>query len=86
MNYISGIKPLDPGYMEIAIEPHIGGSLKYAKAWHNTPYGIVKSSWRIEDEDIIYEIEIPPNTRALFSAGDIKTAYGSGIYKIVVKK
>lgn len=86
MNYIAGIKPLDPGYKEIAIEPHIGGSLKYAKAWHNTPYGIVKSSWRIEDEDIIYEIEIPPNTRALFSAGDIKTAYGSGIYKIVVKK
>ena len=82
MGYIAGINPLKQGYKEMIIEPHIGGSLEYAKAWHNIPYGIVKSEWKKHGEKVKYVIEIPANTKAVvrLSRSEEKLL-GSGVYE-----
>ncbi|NLZ80185.1 MAG: family 78 glycoside hydrolase catalytic domain [Clostridiales bacterium] len=52
------------GYKHILLTPTIGGSLKYAKGWHKSPYGLIKSSWCIDGEKVLYECTIPEGTTA----------------------
>jgi alpha-L-rhamnosidase len=53
-----------PGYKHIKIMPHIGGDLSYAKAGLKTYYGNVSSSWKVDGNKIIFDVEIPCNTTA----------------------
>lgn len=53
-----------PGYQHIKIEPHIGGSFKYASASLKTYYGMVGSGWEINGDQIQVDASIPPNTHA----------------------
>ena len=54
----------NPGYKHILLNPHPGGGLTYVNAEFSSMYGLIKSSWKFEGEDFVYEIVIPPNTRA----------------------
>ncbi|MCR4902751.1 MAG: glycoside hydrolase family 78 protein [Butyrivibrio sp.] len=51
-------------YGKIIIEPHPDKSIGYAAATYNSPLGMIKSSWKAEDDGYSYEIEIPVNTTA----------------------
>jgi alpha-L-rhamnosidase len=53
-----------PGYKHIRIEPHPGGGLTFVNAAYWTPYGLVASRWKQEDGKMVYDIEIPANTKA----------------------
>ena len=48
----------------ITIRPHPDKDLGYAKAVYNSPYGRIVSGWKYDGDEILYEIEIPSNTRA----------------------
>lgn len=61
---VAGIEPLECGYRKILIKPVVGGSLTYAKAETKTPYGIVKSSWKIENGKFILSVTIPYGSEA----------------------
>ena len=63
---IAGIDTKDeaPGYKQIQIKPHIGGSLTKAAAQLKTYYGTVSSSWKQENGQLIFDVEIPVNTTA----------------------
>ena len=52
------------GYKHIKIKPHIGGGFTYASASLNTYYGNVSNSWKIENGNLLMDVEIPPNTTA----------------------
>lgn len=52
------------GYKNIIIKPEIGGDLMYAKGSLQTNYGLVASSWKIEKNKFILDVEIPANTNA----------------------
>ncbi len=52
------------GYKHILLTPTIGGSLTYAKGWHKSPYGLIKSSWYLEGEKVVYECTIPEGSSA----------------------
>jgi alpha-L-rhamnosidase len=54
-----------PGFKKIHIHPQPGGGLSYAKAKLKTPYGWVKSGWRIENGKFFLDLTIPFNTSAL---------------------
>ena len=84
MSYIAGISPLEPGYKKIRLEPHIGGSLEYAAAWHDTPYGKVSLKWQKHGRKVKYTVEIPANTTAvaIFSGKD-EMLLGSGSYEFI---
>ena len=53
-----------PGYKHIRIKPHIGGGLTNASASLQTYYGKASSSWKIEGNKTVFDIEIPANTTA----------------------
>jgi len=53
-----------PGYKHIKIQPHIGGGFTNAAASLQTYYGMLSSSWKVEADKIVMEMEIPANTTA----------------------
>lgn len=61
---VAGIEPIECGYKKILIKPIIGGSLTYAKAETKTPYGKVKSDWKIENNKFILNVSIPYGSEA----------------------
>ena len=73
--YVAGIDidPENPGYKHILLNPHPGGGLSYAKAEMNTLYGKVSSFWKFENEDFVYEVEIPANTSASITLPNTRT-------------
>ena len=61
---ITGIRTEKPGYREFIIKPKPGGGLTSAKGQLHTYYGLIKSDWRINNEEFNIQIEIPVNTNA----------------------
>jgi alpha-L-rhamnosidase len=66
---IAGINTFDdlPGYKHSFIQPHIGGGLSFASASLQTVYGKLSSGWKVEDDKILYDVEIPPNTTSILT-------------------
>ena len=65
-NHVAGINidPENPGYKHILFSPHVGGGLTNADAELMSMYGKVKSAWKIEGDNFVYEITIPANSTA----------------------
>ena len=61
------IDPEHPGYKHILLSPHPGGGLTHADAQFTSLYGEVKSAWKIEGNDFIYDVTVPANTTATVS-------------------
>ena len=63
---VTGIEldPEKPGYKNIIIRPQPGGGLSSASAHHNSMYGKIESSWKIENGNFSLSTIIPPNTTA----------------------
>ncbi|MDP2335965.1 MAG: glycoside hydrolase family 78 protein [Bacteroidota bacterium] len=64
--YVAGmdIDPEIPGYKHILLAPHPGGGLTNADAEFTSLYGKVKSAWKLEGNDFVYEVTVPANTTA----------------------
>ena len=64
--YVAGmdIDPENPGYKHILLAPHPGGGLTNAGVEFNSIYGKVKSAWKLEGNDFVYEVTVPANTTA----------------------
>jgi alpha-L-rhamnosidase len=64
--YIAGVKPDEekPGYQHIFFEPHVGGGLTWAKAEFESMYGKIVSDWKIDGGEMVYHVEVPPNSTA----------------------
>ncbi|MEN8155778.1 MAG: glycoside hydrolase family 78 protein [Bacteroidota bacterium] len=85
---VAGINPDEklPGYKRITIKPAIGGGLTSASATHESMYGTISSSWKVEAGRVILEVEIPANTTAVVFVPDLNGSYeqheiGSGKYR-----
>ncbi|GIO16317.1 alfa-L-rhamnosidase [Cohnella xylanilytica] len=65
---VSGIDAdeAEPGYRRIRLRPLPGGSLTFAEATLDSPYGEIRSAWtRSEDgRSIVYEVTVPANASA----------------------
>lgn len=49
---------------KITIKPMPHKLMKYAKATYQSPVGEIVSKWRYEENQLIFDIQIPPNTEA----------------------
>ena len=72
----AGLREGAAGYKQIIVQPHLGGDFTYMNADLKTSYGNAASYWKIEDNKLIMNIEIPVNTTATIyipakSANDI---------------
>jgi len=65
-HYVAGmdIDPENPGYKHILLSPHPGGGLTHANAEFLSLYGKVKSAWKMDGNDFVYEVTVPANTTA----------------------
>ncbi|WP_167608285.1 glycoside hydrolase family 78 protein [Maribellus sediminis] len=63
---VAGIKidEAHPGYKHFILAPHPGGGLTYVKATFESVYGQIVSDWKIENGEMVYNVEIPANTTA----------------------
>lgn len=64
--YVAGINidPEHPGYKHILLTPHPGGGLTNANAQFESLFGKIKSIWKQDGNDFVYEVTIPANTTA----------------------
>lgn len=53
-----------PAFKHIILKPIFGGSLNYAKASYDSPYGMIVSDWSVTDNILTYKAVIPANTTA----------------------
>jgi len=58
------IDPEIPGYKHILLSPHPGGGLTNADAEFTSLYGKIKSAWKLDGNDFVYEVTVPANTTA----------------------
>jgi alpha-L-rhamnosidase len=64
--YVAGIQ-IDndnPGYKHFFLAPHPGGGLTNVNATFESIHGEIKSAWKIDGENMVYEVEVPANTTA----------------------
>ena len=75
-NHVAGmsIDPENPGYKHILFSPHVGGGLTNVNAEFNSVYGLVKSAWKLDEDDFVYEVTIPVNTTATVTLPEAKAA------------
>lgn len=52
------------GYKHIKVQPHIGGGLTNVSASLDTYYGKISNTWKVENDKLSMDVEVPPNTRA----------------------
>ena len=61
--YLVGIRPLEPGFKRILIEPHPSG-IRSAEASFHSMYGPIRCAWS-RDKTFTMNVSIPANTTAL---------------------
>lgn len=83
-SYAGGISldPENPGYRHFLLNPHPGGGLTYAHTSFDSIYGKIRSDWKIEGDELVYDVAIPANTTAtVILPGQDARELGSGNYQ-----
>ena len=66
--HVAGIRLLDtsgPGLPALpGSQPLPGGGITWAQAEHDSPYGRIESSWRIDRDELELTATVPPGTTA----------------------
>lgn len=79
---LAGIRPVAPGFREIAIRPEIPDSLTHVAASYQTVLGHVASSWRKTRSGLEVDVTIPPNAVGIIQLPGtdprMVTEYGTG--------
>ncbi|PVH79618.1 glycoside hydrolase family 78 protein [Cadophora sp. DSE1049] len=83
---IGGLKILEPGWKRFSVAPELGGRLTSAKVEYESPYGAVRSAWRVEGAEMVLDVKVPPNSTAEVKFGSEVTSVGSGEYSFRTTK
>ena len=91
-----------PGFKNVIVRPQIPTGVEWVKTSKLTPYGKVRSEWRVDGDKLIFEVEIPANSTATFHSpvaaaectingasvamNNNTVSLASGVHQIVIKK
>jgi alpha-L-rhamnosidase len=75
---VAGLSPAEPGFRRIEIAPRIGGGLTFARATHETPYGLAEAGWRTAADGVVVDSVVPPNTTATVLLPGAEEAFDVG--------
>lgn len=56
---VGGIRPAEPGYARVLIQPEPGEGIDWARTTYAAPQGTIDCSWRIEDGVFHLDLELP---------------------------
>ena len=59
-----GLDESSPGFSHIDIHPQIVGGLTWAKGSHQSPHGLIATSWKLDPDGFHLDVTIPANTTA----------------------
>ncbi|MBE0536165.1 MAG: family 78 glycoside hydrolase catalytic domain [Phycisphaerae bacterium] len=59
-----GIRPAEPGFRRIIIQPQLVGDLTWVRGYYDCPYGRIACAWRRDDDTVTLDVTIPVNTTA----------------------
>ena len=80
--YICGIRPLEPGFKKVCIEPHPDRRLGFAKLHLNTSSGTYEVKWSYENGTLQYEFLIPFDCEATVCVEGYTLHYQCGQHTI----
>ena len=66
---VVGIRPLEPGYKKIEFRPVIPGTLNYAEAAIETPFGTASCRWEKSEDGLLVEVVVPPGATGIVNIG-----------------
>ena len=74
--YTAGLQLVEPGWRRFRVRPRPGGGLTRAEAAHESPYGRIESSWRVDGGTFTLRVVVPAGTRAevVLPSGTTSTA------------
>ncbi len=82
MSCVAGIErdPDQPGYAHFFIYPRAGLQIPSAGASYHSIRGTIESDWKIEGDDFVLDVTIPPNTSAtvVIPALSVESVHESG--------
>ena len=82
---LGGIRPAEPGFKKVLIQPAMVGDLTFVNTHHDGPYGRITSNWRKENGKFILDAVIPPNSTATVILPDGSSRdVGSGSHQWIV--
>ncbi|MFZ5970268.1 MAG: family 78 glycoside hydrolase catalytic domain [Bacteroidota bacterium] len=61
---VLGIEPAAPAFSKIRLRPQPVRGLSWAKGSYQSPYGLIRSEWKLEGPQYRLLVEVPPNTTA----------------------
>lgn len=71
---------------DITLRPYPDRRLEYARGSFLSPVGMISSSWRYENDVIVFEFELPPNTEAVIILPDSSSRRArTGRHSFVIK-
>lgn len=80
--HLAGIRPdpQQPGFKHILMQPQPVGDLRFVKASHRSPFGLIVSEWERRGAVFSWKIVIPPNTSATIGipAASVSAVFESG--------
>ncbi len=69
--YILGIRPLEPGYARIALQPFIDRRLGHAEGSYHSRRGEIKVAWQAEGDKVKIQVTTPSETRLTLPDGTV---------------
>lgn len=83
--YILGIKPLQPGFQKIRLQPVVDRRLGYAEGYYKSKSGMIRSAWFYENERIRFSFETPVEAEIILPDGTIhRVKAGNYMYEIIM--
>lgn len=56
---MAGIRPLEPGFAKVLIEPVVGGTITWAKCSYTSAVGEIVSNWSLENKTFVLDVSTP---------------------------
>jgi alpha-L-rhamnosidase len=66
MAHVLGIERGEPGFRRFLLQPEPDPTrqMTWAQGYYESPYGVIRSAWRVEDGWLSYRATVPANTTA----------------------
>ncbi len=67
--YVAGLAPLEGevAWRRFRVRPRPGGNVQWARALHDSPYGLIECEWRLSGDQLHLKVVVPPGTEALIT-------------------